>query len=121
MKFLTVCLAVLLLSSTMLAQEKTVLSIPIEDIATKDHPQITTIHTEFRIGNNARAATMIREDWTPDKVEREWRMPVISSNNKKWIFTADSPRWIEIILVVDGKFKLRKKRLLVRNYETVEF
>jgi len=98
-------------------QEKSLPSIPIKEVGT--NPQITTVHTGFKVGNNVGRAKLVKEDWTPTKIEREWIMPIIQGN--KWTITEESPRWIEVIEVVDGKLKLTEKRLQTKGYETVEF
>ena len=92
-------------------------SIPIEEVGT--NPQITTIHTGFKVGNNVGRARLLKEDWTPTRIEREWIMPLIQNN--KWTVTEESPRWIEVIVVFEGKLKLSEKRLQKKEYETVAF
>jgi len=99
------------------AQEKPLSSIPVEEVGT--NPLITTVHTGFKVGNNVGRAKLVKEDWTPTRIEREWIMPIIQG--KKWTITEESPRWIEVIIVFDGKLKLIKKRLQTKGYETVEF
>lgn len=101
-------------------QEKPLPSIPVEDIGTKNNPQITTVHTGFKIGENVSRANLLKEDWTPTKIEREWILPNVIRNNR-WIITEDSPRWVEVIVVLDGKLKLKEKRLTTKIIKTVEF
>jgi len=100
-------------------QEKPPPSIPVEDIATLKNPQITTILTGFRVGNNIRSARLVKETWTPTRIEREWVMPVIVGD--RWQVTEDSKRWIEIIVIEKGKLKLSKKGLLTKEYEMVNY
>jgi len=99
------------------AQEKPLPSIPIAEVGT--NPQITTVHTGFKVGNNVGRAKLLKEDWTPTRIEREWIMPLIQ--NKRWTITEESPRWIEVIVVFEGKLKLTEKRLQKKDYETVIF
>ena len=103
------------------SQEKTAPppSIPVEDIATLKNPQITTILTGFRVGDNIRAARLVKETWTPIRIEREWVMPVIVGD--RWQFTNDSKRWIEVIVIEKGKLKLIEKRLEEKGYVTVNY
>jgi len=98
-------------------QEKPLPSIPIEEVGT--NPLITTVHTGFKVGNQVGRAKLVREDWTPTRIEREWIMPLIQGNN--WKITEESPRWIEVIVVFEGKLKLTEKRLQKKDYETVTF
>jgi len=98
-------------------QEKPLPSIPIAEVGT--NPLITTVHTGFKVGNKVGRARLVKEDWTPTRIEREWIMPIIQ--NKKWTITEESPRWIEVIVVFDGKLKLTEKRLQKKDYETVTF
>jgi len=100
------------------AQEKPLPSIPVEEVGT--NPQITTVHTGFKIGENVSRANLLKEDWTPTKIEREWILPNVIRNNR-WTITEDSPRWVEIIVVEDGKLKLKEKRLTTKIVKTVEF
>jgi hypothetical protein len=99
-------------------QEKPLLSIPIEEVG--KNPQITTVHTGFKIGENVSRANLLKEDWTPTKIEREWILPNVIRNNR-WTITEDSPRWVEVIVVEDGKLKLKEKRLTTKIVKTVEF
>lgn len=98
-------------------QEKPLPSIPIAEVGT--NPLITTVHTGFKVGNNVGRARLVKEDWTPTRIEREWIMPIIQGD--KWKITEDSPRWIEVIVVFEGKLKLTEKRLQKKDYETVTF
>lgn len=100
------------------AQEKPLPSIPIEEVGT--NPQITTVHTGFKIGENVSRANLLKEDWTPTKIEREWILPNVIRNNR-WSITEDSPRWVEVIVVEDGKLKLKEKRLTTKIVKTVKF
>ena len=99
-------------------QEKPLPSIPVEEVGT--NPLITTVHTGFKIGENVSRANLLKEDWTPTKIEREWILPNVIRNNR-WSITEDSPRWVEVIVVEDGKLKLIQKRLTEKIVKTVEF
>jgi len=99
-------------------QEKPLPSIPIEEVGT--NPQITTVHTGFKIGENVSRANLLKEDWTPTKIEREWILPNVIKGNR-WTITEDSPRWVEVIVVEDGKLKLTEKHLTTKVVKTVEF
>lgn len=100
------------------AQEKPLPSIPVEEVGT--NPLITTVHTGFKIGENVSRANLLKEDWTPTKIEREWILPIVIKNNR-WTLTEDSPRWVEVIVVEDGKLKLKRKDLTAKIVKTVEF
>jgi len=115
--FAVIICSLLWLPQRFFAQEKPLPSIPVEEVGTNS--KITTVHTGFKVGNNVGRATLLKEDWTPTRIEREWIMPLIQNN--KWTITEESPRWIEIIIVEDGKLKLIKKRLQTKEYKTVDF
>lgn len=100
------------------AQEKPLPSIPIEEVGTNS--LITTVHTGFKIGENISRANLLKEDWTPTKIEREWILPNVIRKNR-WTITEDSPRWVEVIVIVDNKLKLKEKRLSTKIVKTVEF
>ena len=99
-------------------QEKSLPSIPVEEVGTNS--LITTVHTGFKIGENVSRANLLKEDWTPTKIEREWILPNVIRNNR-WTITEDSPRWVEVIVIEDGKLKLKQKRLTTKIVKTVEF
>ncbi len=106
------------------SQDKPLPSIPVEDIATQKNPQITTVLTGFKVKiagkDRVGRATLLKEDWTPTRIEREWVMPTDIKNNR-WVIVEGSPRWIEIILIKDGKLKLSEKRLQTKEYKTTAY
>lgn len=128
MKFstkLTVTLATLFcLIAFAFSQDKPLPFIPVEDIATKKNPQITTVLTGFKVKiagkDRVGRAILLKEDWTPTRIEREWVMPT-GIRNDRWVTLEESPRWIEVIVVKDGELRLSEKRLQKKEYKTTAY